>query len=558
MKKAIFFLLCLFALQAWGQPNVPPQMQRNGGIQFHEMKGLKQKVWIYKPFGTRDMKARGGFSPLFLIFPDEPCAEGDRYTLIKDLGIEQLVKDYAGGVAIVNPVGKSWNNKADFAAYKAMIDSMRVISNLKIIAIGRAATFVNQTIANQAYEVAGIVSIGGKAGKAAKGAVPVPAYIAGKDAAKVAKSYIAINQAKAIGDGLYANSEEPLQRVAVSNGDATDVKAVVADAWTKVLSRNYRFNNFKHTFYMGAKFGQYGAYELEPYLNFEELGVKRNVVEQDLLHTGKLLWYEYLPKATQTAAKASTPLVLLLHGHGNDPRTQSETSGWIEVAAKENIIVAELEWQGNGYPPMGLDGIEQVVFELLHKYPQIDASRVYTEGLSAGAMTSTALGIRKSYLFAGIGAMSGGLFPDGFYNFSGRALGYEATQKRGACQVAYINVDGTDDDTIIYPTAANWRGNSIINAWQQYMTMNGLDVVRDFDFAKYPTFGMDVKDHQNLTMKHLDVETGCLYQGNVPMMKLVAVHHYGHWNFKPAAQIMWDYLKHFRRDLNTRKLIYEK
>jgi hypothetical protein len=52
------------------------------------------------------------------------------------------------------------------------------------------------------------------------------------------------------------------------------------------------------------------------------------------------------------------------------------------------------------------------------------------------------------------------------------------------------------------------------------------------------------------------VETGQLYKGNVPLIKIVAVMDYGHWNFQPTARIMWDYFKQFRRDPETRKLIY--
>ena len=39
-------------------------------------------------------------------------------------------------------------------------------------------------------------------------------------------------------------------------------------------------------------------------------------------------------------------------------------------------------------------------------------------------------------------------------------------------------------------------------------------------------------------------------------MKLVAVMHYGHWNFQPAAEQMWEHFKHFSRDMKTKKLIY--
>ena len=69
------------------------------------------------------------------------------------------------------------------------------------------------------------------------------------------------------------------------------------------------------------------------------------------------LWYEYFPKGTQDAPARSVPLMVLLHGNTNDPRTQAETSGFIELAAEEKFIVVEMEWQGSdSYGTMGHDG----------------------------------------------------------------------------------------------------------------------------------------------------------------------------------------------------------
>jgi hypothetical protein len=40
------------------------------------------------------------------------------------------------------------------------------------------------------------------------------------------------------------------------------------------------------------------------------------------------------------------------------------------------------------------------------------------------------------------------------------------------------------------------------------------------------------------------------------MIRLVAVMDYGHWNFVPTARIMWDFFMQYRRDPETKKLIY--
>ena len=564
MKKFIVLIMTMM-VTFLAQAQAPAQ---NAEVKLTEMKGLQQKAYVYREMGMGDLTLEtghlNGFTPFYLVYPDKKVNESQALDLIKELGIDQQLKQFGISFGVVNPVGDTYNNDVDLKAFQTMVDSLRTFANLKIIGIGNGATFVNQVIANNAGEVAGIVSINGKAGKAVANAAPVPAFIVGKNAANIAKAYIATNKAKLTAKEkqmqIYANADEPLLRVVVSNTTTQTLGEIFKDAWETLLNKNYRFNNYRHTWYEGQKHGQYGTYELEPFLNLDELKVKRNiVVNEDRFGQTKTLWYEYIPEGVMSAEKGSVPLVLLLHGNNNDPRTQADTSGWIQLAAKEKIFVAELEWQGKpGYAAMGHDGIETTVMQLVQKYPQIDPSRIYTEGLSAGAMTSSALGVKKSHLFAAIGAMSGGLFPGGGV-FGGDAIYNEAVQKRGFVETAYVGVFGTDDAVIRYPKANDWKGNSVINAWKVYETMNGMDVVEDYDFSKNEAFGQAVQNPTTIKTNKGDgitMEIGYLNKGNVPLMKLVAVMHYGHWNFQPAAQVMWDHFKHFSRDVKTKKLIY--
>ena len=564
MKKFIVLIMTMMVtFMAQAQTSA-----QNGEVKLTEVKGLQQKAYVYRSMGMGDLTVEtghlNGFTPFYLVYPDKKVNEVQAMDLIKELGIDQQLNQFGISFGVVNPVGDTYNNEVDFKAFQTMVDSLRTFANLKIIGIGNGATFVNQTIANNAGEVAGIVSINGKPGKAVANAAPVPAFVVGKNAANIAKSYIATNKAKLTAKEkqmqIYTNADEPLLRVVVSNTTTQTLGEIFQDAWETLLKKNYRFNNFRHTWYEGQKHGQYGVYELEPFLNLDELKVKRNiVVNEDRFGQSKTLWYEYIPEGVMSAEKGSVPLVLLLHGNNNDPRTQADTSGWIQLAAKEKIFVAELEWQGKpGYAAMGHDGIETTVMALVQKYPQIDPSRIYTEGLSAGAMTSSALGIKKSHLFAAIGAMSGGLFPGGGV-FGGDAIYNEAVQKRGFVETAYVGVFGTDDAVIRYPKANDWKGNSVINAWQVYETMNGMDVVEDYDFGKNEAFGQTVQNPTTIKTNKGDgitMEIGYLNKGNIPLMKLVAVMHYGHWNFQPAAEQMWEHFKHFSRDIKTKKLIY--
>ena len=505
-------------------------------------------------------------APTFFVYPDAPVDQAAAEKLVDALGLQPILENNFGSVVVINPVGAKYDAAADFDCFVKMFNKSRS-GNLKVLGFGEGATFVNQVIALKAADhIAGIVTVGGKPAKLPKGfaSYGVPAFVAGKTAAKVAKEYEALNAACA--------PAEPLLQVVTSA--ATEPGAVFAEAWEKVLSRNFRYNNYKHTHYEGGQFGQYGPYELEPYTDWERLGIERIKVEQPMAfgpqgqqgpNVPKQLWYEYWPKELKEgAAPKSVPMVVLLHGNANDPRTQAETSGFLQVAGEERFFVVEMEWQGSqSFQAMGQDGVETVIYQLLAKYPQLDPARVYAEGLSAGSMTATALGIKKSHVFAAVGGHSGGLFGGmGAGPFPGfEAIWNEATQKRGAVETAYCSVFGTKDTTVPYMTPDNWKGNSYLNAWNAYEQMNGMTVVRDMDFSVDPVFGQVLRDRESVKTakgEGIVMETGQLYKGDVPLIRLVAVMDYGHWNFMPTARVMWDFFKHYRRDPDTKKLVYSK
>lgn len=549
-------------------------------LRLAQMPGLEQPAFAparaMQPQGqtVRNLDEQlSNFTPTFLVYPDKkPANAAEANAIIQELGLRDYMKKYAAQVIISGPVGDTYNAQADLAAYEKLFNSLRAVGNLKVIGLGAGATFVNQSLAAHAQEVAGIFTYGGKAGsyKAAQ-AAPVPAFVAGATAKQVAKLYIEQNAAKATGATgafqYYKNAEEPLQQVVVSAANYPSAASALTDAWEQLLSKNYRFNNYKHTWYTGAKLNEFGPYELEPTVLPGHAGVERTIKLIDIPgKTTKYLWFEYFPKGTADAdkpAEKSIPLMILLHGNTNDPRTQAETSGFIELAAEEGFAVAELEWQGNGYEAMGLDGVESTISQILAAHPQLDPSRVYAQGLSAGSFTATTLGIHGSYLFAAVGGNSGGLFPGGGVSRFGASydmLVQNARQKSGRVEMPYCSICGTDDEVVVFPKEGKFEQSSIYWAWKAYQILNNLPETQGLDFSKDATFGLTLQNRQHLeTNKHISMETGELLSAKgTPLIKMVAVNNYGHWNFKPAARVMWDYYKHFQRNTQTGELIYNK
>jgi len=530
------------------------------------MQKPEQLVFSYSSQGVDYNTQSSNMAPTVLIYPDTKLTEDSAKAFFEETGLAKYLDYFKGSAMIVNPVGAKYDNAADHEAFVKMFDAMLGWScNLKVVGIGAGATFVNSAIAPDAGMIAGIATYGGKAGKAVKGASVVPFFAAGKNADKIAKPYIAQNSAVAVssegGIAKYANADEPLAQVVVKNSDYPSIDGFFKDAWNLLFSKNYRYNNIDHTWYNGAKYHQYGEYELEPYVNLEALGIERNVVTQKQSGSNDWLWYEYFPKGVLDAPEHSVPLMVLLHGNTNDPRTQAETSGFVELAVEERFAVIELEWQGSkDWGAMGHDGIEQTVYAVLEKYPQLDPSRVYAEGLSAGSMTATQLGVKKSHLFTAVGGHSGGVFggPTGLFGSNYNSLMAQARQKRGHTAVPYFSIGGTKDQVVIYPTAENYVGNGYVNAWNIYETMNNCKVVTELNFDKYPVFGFELGNRQSVsTNKGITVETGDVCDAaGTPMIRCVAVVGYGHWNFKPTAKMMWDYFMMFSRNPENGELIY--
>ncbi len=527
-------------------------------------------------FSARDTSPRthegrsSNNAPTFFIYPDAVLDSLGAATLVEELGVNELIPAFHANVMVINPVSEKYDAAADYKMFEELYNRSRS-GNLKVIGIGNGATFVNQVVVPQAAgAIAGVLTIDGKATPAKDyNKDGVPAYVAGKNAKKVAAAYASMDAAPLKSSdkatSVYQNADEPLLKVVADLNAKYDLGKVFADAWETVLKKNFRYNNYKHTHYEGGKLLEFGPNELEPFTIWEDLNIVRNVVVQEQRNGKPWLWYEYWPEELMEGApEKSVPVMVLLHGNGNDPRTQAETSGFIEVAGEDRFFVVEMEWQGSAnFGAMGVDGIETVIYTLLNKYPQLDPSRIYSEGLSAGSMTSIQVGIKKSYLFAAVGGHSGGLFgashngPMGYFN----ATANEVAQKAGWVEMPYFLVTGTADSTIPFYTEENYKDNSILNAWNAYRKLNGLPEATELDFDKYPVFGFELSDRETIKTNKgegITVETGVVYKGDIPLVKCGLVMDYGHWNFKPTARLLWDFFKHYSRDPETKKLIYTK
>ena len=298
MKANRFFTTVIFSIIGVLAAAQPWMMRPQGPAnEFSAMEGTS--VLNYNLQMERDIHSRAGYGPAFYIFPDSKLDNNQALELAGKLDLVNIIKEYGGRIMVVNPSSDKWQEQ-DLENFRRLIGMGGSPTNVKVIGIGSGATFVNRHLAatDLTGVIAGIVSIDGEPGKICK--LPVPAFIGGKNAAKTAKPYQSTSDAA---------PADPLQKVVVNTDKKASLETLFAEAWDKVLSENYRYNNLYRTFYMSRGIDNPEGvknFELVSIPVFEKLGIQRNVVEYPLVdmnapsrpeNPDKYLWYEYIPGA---------------------------------------------------------------------------------------------------------------------------------------------------------------------------------------------------------------------------------------------------------------------
>lgn len=175
-------------------------------------------------------------------------------------------------------------------------------------------------------------------------------------------------------------------------------------AWRELLTfmgnRHFDFDKFwasedgKYTQETSWFFcsGEHSDEEIDEYwLNYEK-GLIREIhgtPDDPVNH-----WMAFIPKSSKDDPGRKYPFTFLLHGAGN-PISMTQIYGIVQLAAKEEIIVIAPENERD-------DSLFALLAYAKNNYP-VDASRIYSMGVSFGAMRSSSMAIRYPEVFAGVG-----------------------------------------------------------------------------------------------------------------------------------------------------------
>ena len=500
-------------------------------------------------------------SPSFIIYPgvlENQTAD----ELMEELGVKAVADELAGKVTVVTPANGREYTQADADEFVDLLGF--AVSNAKVIGIGDGATFVNNFISQECWAVSGIMTFGGEMQEGLTYNVPVPVYLA--NASDTAKAYYTA-----------ANEGEELAYTEIGN-EETAAEAF-ENAWNKVFKKVYRQHNEKTEFYNIPASQITDPYPLiSSIIDMEEFGVNYYPhLYEPLNGEGSYCWFEYIPQAALEMEEGTVPLIVTLHGNGNDARIQGETTGWVELAAKENFMVAAPEWQTRALVEgtsetkpnfFNCDGLERDTLiewiEMLEeKYPQIDKSRIYVTGLSAGASASTLYGALYSDVFAAVGAVSGpGVDKDELTEYVKDYKGSEVPWLYVCGDHDFfgmIPVDGSSENSFEVAPGLHIQdvdpASNMFPFIQAYQKINGLEVSEAYDMSLNEFYGIKTDELNWIKLGFKDALEGTLNDEYGPIMKVTAIRDQAHWNYKPEAEYIWNFFRDFARDTETGELL---
>lgn len=508
--------------------------------------------------------------PTYYIFAGSKTEE-EANKIVEELNMINNLEQWGAQVYVVNPLNEEGYGNDDKEAF---IDLVGVgIKNVKVIGIDEGSTFVNNYISQSCYFVAGMMLYGGEINENIEKNDVVPAYLSNSNE-NIQAFYKDINEATEEENSdkytIYRNKDNSLQAVAVSSKEE-DLSEAFNNAWESIFSQNYRQHNDISEFYNLSARDVTDSYDLIEIPIFEDLDIAYNqMIDESVTGmSGKYTWFEYVPNSINESENESVPLIVNLHGNQNDPRLQGDSTGWPELAAKENFIMVAPEWQDKevnffGCDGLGEEGVMNLIKDLKVKYPQIDPSRIYLTGLSIGGAESFLLGAKYSDVFAAVGIVSGvNVFAEEVTEISENYTGGEVPLLYICGDHDFfqmIPVDGSSKYGTQYLYGDQvWdedENTHIFSSLQAYQKINGLEV-NEMDMSKNEYYGIGLDNQQWTKLGHKDMYMGTLSNENGVVMELAAVKDLAHWNYKPEAEYIWNFFKNYERNIENGELIFK-
>lgn len=560
-------------------------------------------TYIYRSPDMFGIDAAVRLNTNIVVYSDKSFASKDEAkAYIESLGLTAIADSFRGSVILVTPSDPETGfTAADQKNYYALQTAMFAINAAGtrdgepvtyvdasyyggygfyyLIGIDGGATFINNYVVgtlDYVSRIAGLLLVNGDMERISTVAAPVPVYLVNADDATIAK-YCEANGAKAneiTKDTVtYYNQFYPVRKVVVAK-EEVPLEELVPSVYYNFLIKAYRAQQLKSGLNSASTPFQGYTNDCAPYslskrnalINGRTVdGINEIAVVSDELSeyknesSGEYIdtWWEYLPDEVLdgTAAPGSIPLLLSIHGGGDDPRQYVDGQGWLVVAGEERIAIVAPDYasmsnfsdEGRATLMKAFPALARLMCE---KYPALDASRIYVNGYSMGALgTNQAMyGDPKCFAaaFPMAGAMNVAPREEDFVTFEDADLPICASTSE---YDLYVNVDTVTHNLVpgFYSYVAD------------LMKLNGLkELPEEPDFEAYPMTGFtaDIVGTKVINDEYTDHYWFFLNDDGVPMVGFHYLDGAVHNLYPEYSRIAWDFFKHYSRDLETGAVIY--
>jgi pimeloyl-ACP methyl ester carboxylesterase len=563
-------------------------------------------TYVYRSPNLYGGRAAARMNTNILVFAEQSFADKDAaLAYLKNLGLIDIIDKAIGSVVLVTPsdpasgftsadqkyyyelqtamlAQKAYETNGDTRTYYSDAEYFGGYGYLYVIGIDGGSTFLNNYIANTldyVGRIAGMLLIGGQMDVIRNVASIVPVYLVNATDDVIAK-YRAADATDATiaenGKTTCYNQNLPLQKVVVAENANPSAAAYISDAYYSLFIKAMRVPVEERGLNSASSPYQGYGFDQAPYSLCDRNAVIDGVTEDGISvteHSSDTLfadyatddgaylktWFEYLPEEVLdgTAADGSVPLVLGLHGSGDDPRVFVDEYGLLEVAGRERLAVVAPEHQyiSGEDREVELQALPALVKYMLATYPALDASRVYVMGYSMGGGATLKAIYGDPSLFAAATPMSPIPGYGSPYTPSDELL---ASSYNGVTIPVMFSTSGFDL-TATFDQSTHGISSLFQTVLNRFVGLDGLANIDAFDFTKYPTSGFAADRVVTQTLNN-EYENTTWYLNNadgVPMVALTFTEGLVHALYPEYGELAWNFVKHYSRNQETGEIEYD-
>jgi hypothetical protein len=306
-------------------------------------------------------------------------------------------------------------------------------------------------------------------------------------------------------------------------------------------------------------YNKYPDHEMHPEVikYWEVRGLRKELYDTEL-DDGEGKYAVFTPLDMDSHKKYA--LVYDSHG-GMCPINKYETGGFPMLAGKEKFICV-CPWNRGPSNDKVYEEFPRIINEILKNGYPVDESRIYATGYSAGSDATGALTCTWPEMIAAVSPNPGGnLFAKGRWYRDESSY-----EKNRNLRMPLICVGGTMDGGDRYPFTQEEHFTNF-NIWMQTIVKvpeyEKMTLVKSRELAEYSSdpakkaFGFNFQHTFVIHMEGIDWFGGEYHgESGYPLARFITGDGLPHAQTKYYAPVVWDFMKHFRRDRKTGESIY--